>query len=79
MKKVVFVVAVVVLVGAIAASTLLRSSIVRAGKASPSAHQKSQPMSPCRYSASRPTASRTFRVAFMTSTPTPSPGSHAIR
>ena len=52
---------------------------MRWGKASPSRHQNSQPMSPWTYSASSSSASSTTRVASMTSTPIPSPGSHAMR
>ena len=63
----------------IAASTFFRSSTVRAGKASPSLHQKSQPMSPWMYSASSSSASRTSRAASITSLPMPSPGSQAMR
>ena len=62
-----------------AASTLFSSSTVRAGKASPSWHQKSQPMSPWTYSASSSTESSTTRAASMTSFPMPSPGSQAMR
>ena len=56
-----------------AASTFFRSSMVRAGNASPSVHQNSQPMSPWMYSASSSTASRTSRAASITSMPMPSP------
>ena len=43
-----------------AASTFFSSSMVRGGKASPSRHQNSQPMSPWTYSASSSTASSTM-------------------
>src|ERR1035437_4890110 len=61
-----------------AASTFFSSSMVRGGNASPSWHQKSQPISPGRYAASSWALSRTILAASSTSTPMPSPGNHAI-
>src|SRR5437588_11741285 len=51
---------------------------VRSGRALPSLHQNSQPMSQGTYSASSFMRSNTMRAASMTSLPTPSPGIHAI-
>jgi len=61
-----------------AALTLPSRSMVRCGKASPSLHQNSQPMSPWMYSASNLSASSTILAASITSMPMPSPGSQAI-
>src|SRR5438094_4501252 len=51
---------------------------VRSGRALPSLHQNSQPMSQGTYSASSCRRSNTRRAASITSLPTPSPGIHAI-
>src|SRR5207244_595256 len=51
---------------------------VRSGRALPSLHQNSQPMSQGTYSASSFIRSNTSRAASITSCPTPSPGIHAI-
>src|ERR1700716_3724388 len=56
----------------------LRALTVRSGRALPSLHQNSQPMSQGTYSASSFRRSNTMRAASMTSLPTPSPGIHAI-
>src|SRR6188768_322760 len=61
-----------------AQSVFFRMSMVRCGSASPSLHQKSQPMSAGMYSASNFIASSTMRAASITSLPTPSPGIQAI-
>ena len=61
-----------------AASLAFSRSMVRWGKDSPSLHQNSQPMSPWVYLASNFKASRQILAASMTSTPTPSPGNHAM-
>src|SRR5206468_7186335 len=51
---------------------------VRSGRALPSLHQNSQPISQGTYSASNFIRSKTIRAASITSLPTPSPGIHAI-
>src|SRR6266566_3251369 len=56
----------------------LSALTVRSGRALPSLHQNSQPMSQGTYSASNFIRSRTMRAASITSLPTPSPGIHAI-
>src|SRR3954463_2648648 len=55
-----------------------RALTVRSGRALPSLHQNSQPMSQGMYWASNFIASRTRREASMTSLPIPSPGIQAI-
>src|SRR5688572_21229887 len=57
----------------------LRTSMERSGSGLPSLHQNSHPMSAGTYSASKRIASRTMRVASITSFPIPSPGIQAIR